>query len=160
MGGPGHPSRRTTLVERKSRWNKDRDPQRQPVRTLGSGKSILRVKVSPNYTLRTLPGKANKWPDALSRLHAPTKSSIPIELLTIERTPVVTRDQSFWRSIGKAYMCNHGWWGSRLPSTYVRSGCIAPAASSAPGPGPSPSKVGDVRRFHLQTKRASVFAFV
>jgi hypothetical protein len=110
--------------------------------------------------LTHIPGKANKWPDALSRLHAPTKSSIPIELLTIERTPVVTRDQSFWRSIGKAYMCNHGWWGSRLPSTYVRSGCIAPAASSAPGPGPSPSKVGDVRRFHLQTKRASVFAFV
>ena len=86
-----------------------------------------------------IPGKANKWPDALSRLRAPAKSSIPIELLTIERTPVGTRDQQFWRSIGKTYTCNHGWWWSRLPSTYVRSGCIAPAATVTPGSGPSPS---------------------
>ena len=93
-GRPGHPSRRTTPVEIKT------------------------------------------------RLHAPTKASIPIALLTIERTPVFTRDQQLWRSIGKTYMCNHGCWGSRLPSTYVRSGCIAPAATSAPGPGPSPQKSG------------------
>jgi hypothetical protein len=51
--------------------------------------------------LTHIPGKANKWPDALSRLHAPDKSSIPIELLTIERTPVGIRDQQFWRSIEK-----------------------------------------------------------
>jgi hypothetical protein len=54
--------------------------------------------------LTHIPGKANKWPDALSRLHAPDKSNIPIELLTIERTPVGTRDQQFWRSIRK-HMC-------------------------------------------------------
>ena len=57
-------------------------------------------------------------------------------------------------------MCNHGRWWSRLPSTYVRSGCIAPAATAAPGPGPSPSKVGDVRRFHICKHNApACFAF-
>jgi hypothetical protein len=58
--------------------------------------------VGGSCCLPHIPGKANKWPDALSRLHAPEKSSVPIELLTIERTPVGTRYQQFWRSLEKS----------------------------------------------------------
>ena len=158
MGSPGHLCRSPTLVKInhngiRIKFAVTACPHYQRQGDASSGSKSVRTiwcklawneadLVGGSCCLTHIPGKANKWPDTLSRLHAPEKSSIPIELLTIERTPVGTRDQQFWRSKKKKEkkMCNQGGWWSRLPSTYVRSGCIAPAAAASPGSGPSPSE--------------------
>ena len=49
--------------------------------------------------LAHVPGVANEWADALSRLRAPVPKQVPGPLarLTVERPP--RRDASFWRSL-------------------------------------------------------------
>jgi hypothetical protein len=49
--------------------------------------------------LTHIPGSSNKWPDALSRLHAPSAAEIPSELAAVARTPVGARTNLFWRSL-------------------------------------------------------------
>ena len=44
------------------------------------------------------PGIANKLPDALSRMHAPTPALLPDVLRNINRAGLEVRDSSFWRS--------------------------------------------------------------
>ena len=49
-------------------------------------------------SLTHIPGLANTWPDALSRLEAPEPKVISPALLTVPRTSCEPRDRHFWRT--------------------------------------------------------------
>ena len=53
---------------------------------------------SISLSLTHIPGVANVWPDALSRLWAPVSKEIPVELLSAIRTRVPVRDANYWKS--------------------------------------------------------------
>ena len=46
--------------------------------------------------LKHIPGVSNVWPDALSRLEAPSPKHLPHELACVERTFCCPRDSDFW----------------------------------------------------------------
>ena len=46
--------------------------------------------------LKHIPGVSNVWPDALSRLEAPSPKHLPHELACVERTLCGPRDSDFW----------------------------------------------------------------
>ena len=51
-----------------------------------------------SLNLTHIPGVANIWPDALSRLWAPVPKQVPVELLSAARTRVPVRSSEFWLS--------------------------------------------------------------
>ena len=49
--------------------------------------------------LTHIPGAANSWPDALSRLSAPEQASVPPALSRVPRSAAPPRDKTFWRVV-------------------------------------------------------------
>jgi hypothetical protein len=117
LGGPGHTRGSQYVVAKVTRWDKNRNPQRQFTSAVRSRQSELRVQGRPHHTMRARPRRSRtngrillfrsyppgppQWPYELSRLHAPQQAAFPVELLTVGRTPVSSRTNQFWRSTWK-----------------------------------------------------------